>query len=65
MKEVYEYMKAIDVEISLANTPQVTFEITDACNLNCTYCGYGKYYSDYDVRENKKLSVHNSYYVFN
>lgn len=56
MKEVYEYMKAIDVEISLANTPQVTFEITDACNLNCTYCGYGKYYSDYDVRENKKLS---------
>ena len=56
MKGVDEYMKAIDVEISLANTPQVTFEITEACNLNCTYCGYGKYYSDYDIREGKKLS---------
>ncbi len=43
------------IEYLLANTPQVTFEITDACNLKCTYCGYGEFYSDYDDRENKVL----------
>jgi uncharacterized protein len=50
-----EYLTAKDVKASLANTPQITFEVTDACNLNCTYCGYGKFYSDYDARENKKM----------
>ncbi len=39
---------------SLANSPQITFEVTDTCNLNCVYCGYGKLYSDYDDRLNKK-----------
>jgi len=57
MKDTTKYITATDIEISLANTPQITFEITDACNLNCTYCGYGKFYSDHDERENKKLSV--------
>jgi len=51
------YITAKDVKTALANTPQITFEVTDACNLNCTYCGYGKFYSDYDKRENKQLSV--------
>lgn len=40
---------------SLANTPQITFEVTDLCNLKCIYCGYGKLYSDHDERTNKKL----------
>jgi uncharacterized protein len=40
---------------SLANTPQITFEITDTCNLNCVYCGYGKLYTNHDERLNKKL----------
>lgn len=26
----------------LANTPQITFEITERCNLSCIYCGYRK-----------------------
>ncbi|MDL2257345.1 radical SAM peptide maturase [Bacteroidales bacterium OttesenSCG-928-I14] len=55
MKETYQYLSAKNVEYSLANTSQITFEVTDACNLNCTYCGYGKFYSDHDARENKKL----------
>ena len=25
----------------LVNLEQLTFEVTDACNLNCKYCGYG------------------------
>ena len=45
-----------DVKRSLPNSPQLTFEITDACNLKCEYCGYGKSYSDYDERKSTRLS---------
>ena len=55
--EKKDYIDASMVEKSLANTPQITFEVTDACNLNCVYCGYGKLYSDYDNRENKMLKL--------
>ena len=37
MKEGKEYLTKEDVKFSLANTPQVTFEITDACNLQLLY----------------------------
>jgi uncharacterized protein len=57
MKNIKEYLKAEDVEFFLANTPQITFEVTDACNLRCTYCGYGEFYSDYDKRGDKMLPV--------
>lgn len=55
------YLKPQDVKYSLANTPQLTFEVTDACNLNCMYCGYGDMYDDHDRRENKKLSIKKAY----
>ncbi len=46
-------LRAEDVEIALANVQQVTFEVTDGCNLECAYCGYGKFYQDFDRRKNK------------
>ncbi|MCX6581145.1 MAG: radical SAM peptide maturase [Candidatus Aminicenantes bacterium] len=46
-------LKAEDIKIALANLKQVILEVTDACNLECAYCGYGKFYQDYDRRENK------------
>lgn len=49
-------LTADKVRETLANTLQITFEITDACNLRCEYCAYGKLYADYDVRENKLIS---------
>ncbi len=52
-----QYLNAKHIKSALANTPQLTFEVTDACNLRCEYCAYGKLYSDYDVRGNKMLSV--------
>ena len=55
MESISQYLSANDIKYHLANTPQITFEITDACNLKCTYCGYGQFYSDYDTRENKRL----------
>jgi len=45
------------VKKSLANLSQVTFEVTDRCNLACAYCGYGDLYSDYDKRDGGDLSL--------
>lgn len=56
-KSNFKYISSSDIEYQIANLRQITFEITDACNLNCFYCGYGKFYSDYDKRENKNLEV--------
>jgi uncharacterized protein len=39
------------------NLQQLVFEVTDACNLRCKYCGYGDIYGDYDERKNKMLTV--------
>jgi len=47
------------IQKSLANTRQVTLEVTDSCNLMCEYCGYGKFYSNYEKRENQNLSLSN------
>lgn len=45
------------IEFFLANSDKVTFEVTDSCNLNCKYCGYGELYQGYDKRTGKNLSV--------
>lgn len=39
----------------LVNLEQLTFELTDACNLKCKYCGYGSLYNTYEKRENKYM----------
>ena len=44
------------IENTLANTRQITFELTERCNLSCEYCGYGELYGDYSPRQNKDLS---------
>lgn len=50
-------ISAEGIKNTLANLNQVTFEVCDSCNLKCKYCGYGEFYSDYDKRENKHLSL--------
>lgn len=50
-----EFVTALDIKRSLANTPQVTFEITDACNMKCRYCAYGEMYDNYDKRSNSLM----------
>ncbi len=44
-----------DVKSALAGTLQITFEVTDGCNLKCKYCGFGEMYQDYDAREGKRI----------
>jgi uncharacterized protein len=43
------------IQSQLSNLSLLTFEVTDACNLKCKYCGYGEFYDDYDKREDKFL----------
>ena len=42
-----------EVVRNLINLKQLTFEVTDDCNLQCKYCGYGELYSGYDARATK------------
>ncbi|GHV27383.1 radical SAM peptide maturase [Bacteroidia bacterium] len=52
-----EYLTPDHIRYQLANLRQLTFEVTDACNLRCKYCAYGELYNDYDRRENKKIDL--------
>ena len=37
------------VEDNIKNIKQVVFEVTDSCNLSCTYCAFGELYDGYDA----------------
>jgi uncharacterized protein len=52
-----QYLNPNIISSALSNLPQLVFEVTDACNLKCKYCGYGEFYDDYDNREEKMLSI--------
>lgn len=58
MQEMNNFLTAEDILFHLSNLKQLTFEVTDACNLKCKYCAYGEFYNDYDKREDKYLPVH-------
>jgi len=44
-----------DILSTLINLPQLVFEVTDACNLQCRYCGFGDLYTGYDDRRGNSL----------
>lgn len=49
-------LSSSDIKRQLANLKQLTFEVTNTCNLNCKYCGYGDFYTTYDKRNNENLN---------
>lgn len=51
-----EYITSEHIREAIANTPQVVFETTDTCNLQCKYCLYGNLYSSYGERYGKFLN---------
>ena len=58
-------IKPDEIENNLVNLRQLVFEVTDACNLKCKYCGYGDLYYGYDKRESKYLSVNKAKVLLN
>lgn len=51
-------INSFDVKCAIINLRQLTFEMTDACNMNCIYCCYGELYEGYDQRNNSDISFH-------
>ena len=47
------------IRYALANLPLLTFEVTEACNLKCKYCGYGEFYNDFRQKVNFNAVLHN------
>ena len=45
------------VEESISSVPQIIFEVTDSCNLDCTYCGYGEIYGGHGIRNTKNIDT--------
>jgi uncharacterized protein len=56
-KTNYVLINSRTIENNVRNLSQLTFEVTDGCNLQCKYCGYGETYNGYDKREDKFLSI--------
>lgn len=55
--EQNQYITKDDVCYQLANIGHIGFEVTDSCNLRCTYCIYGDFYFDHDLRYDKNMDV--------
>jgi uncharacterized protein len=48
------------VKESIIQTQQIVFEVTDSCNLKCSYCAFGELYEGYDVRNHKNINTPNA-----
>ncbi len=48
-KQIKKYIDTGLIANQLRNLRQITFEVTDRCNLKCKYCGYGEFYDNYDA----------------
>ena len=53
------------VKNNIKHLKQVTFEITERCNLACAYCAYGKYYDFASGRTRKDMPfVYIEYFLY-
>jgi len=48
------------VKESIIQTNQIIFEVTDFCNLSCTYCAYGELYKEFEARNLKNMKISNA-----
>lgn len=51
-----KWVTPADILSAIVNLNQLVIEVTDTCNLNCTYCGFGDMYAGYDARIGKNLN---------
>lgn len=71
-REFVDLVSEIDestVKNCIINTPQIVFEVTDCCNLKCSYCAQGELYESYNNKSGKNISIHSAIklleYIFN
>lgn len=65
MNENFLKVTGNTVKNNLVNLSQLVFEVTDICNLNCKYCGYGELYYGYDPRGRGSLSIEKARNILN
>lgn len=56
----FEVLDENSVMDSIIQTSQIVFEITESCNLNCVYCGYGDLFQVSDKRNHSNLNIDNA-----
>lgn len=56
-KLIKEKYTAEMIKYNFVSCEHILFEVTDACQLKCKYCGYGDLYVGYDKRTSKNLSI--------
>lgn len=49
-----------EIEYSLANIPQIVFEVTTQCNFKCKYCCFGENYQTFSDRKSGTLNFENA-----
>lgn len=55
MCENFSKITGKDIKINLVNLSQLTFEVTDVCNLRSKYCGYGGLCKGYSIEIEKNM----------
>ena len=45
------------VKATTMQVRQIVFEVTDCCNLNCSYCAFGELYEGFDARNFKNINI--------
>ena len=65
----FRMLEASMIKDNIVNTQQIVFEVTDSCNLKCTYCALGELYEGFDERNGKKINTRYAInllkYIFN
>ncbi len=55
MNDCFVKIKGKNIKQNLIILSQLVFEVTDYCNLNCKYCGYGELYQGYYLRKKRNV----------
>lgn len=57
VEKLSKKVDAKTIEENIANVKEVVFSVTNRCNMDCHYCGYGKLYETSDNRGKKDMDM--------
>lgn len=60
-----ESVSELMIKEGISSVQQLVFEVTDSCNLNCTYCAYGDLYDVLDARNANNIDPNKAIKLLN
>lgn len=54
-----------DIEDFISQSPGITIEVTQKCNLKCRYCAYSSFYGCFDERDSKSIDKEKVFSLIN